>query len=161
MLVSEAIALIRERINDNYDTGYSDNILINYINDAVKYLAGAMIARHDPYLTKEYTVESVSGSNPIPDDFIRFAGGYPVKRKGNQFLIINGSPIVNTKYFYMPKNVSVPGDSIPFDEQVYQAIVINLACIYALNQHEFNVQQDEAMKQELEKIIVSALGAIE
>ena len=37
MLVSEAIEKIRRRINDEFDTGYNDEVLINYINHDKEY----------------------------------------------------------------------------------------------------------------------------
>ena len=56
MLVSEAIKTVRRRVNDEYDSGYSDDDIIGYLNDAIKYLASAMIVRCDPVLIKEYDI---------------------------------------------------------------------------------------------------------
>ena len=160
MLVSEAIQRIRNRTNDEFDTGYEDEVLINYINDSVKYLSHALIVRNDPILV-EALVLTADGGNSVPDNFVRFAGGYPVMRKGQKFYIVDGSSKVTTKYFFIPSEVASSSDTMPFEgNDTYQTIVVNLAVIYALNQHEFNVDRDTALRQELEQIITQALGAV-
>ena len=162
MLVSEAIKTVRRRVNDEYDSGYSDEDIIGYLNDAIKYLASAMIVRCDPVLIKEYDISGTSSNNPVPKNFARFAGGYPVRRNGSNFLVTDGSPIVTTKYFYYPDNVTDLTDELPFsDSNMLLTVIINLTCIYALNKHEFNVQQDEVLRNQLEDLINTALGAVE
>ena len=161
MLVSEAMKRIRYRINDDYNTGYLDDVLINYINDSIKYLSHALIARNDPILINELRV-SKNIENKVPDNFVRFAGGFPVVKKGKRFFLADDeSDYVNTKYFSIPRQVTSDSDELPFDcNDTYHAIIIDLAVIYALNQHEFNVERDTAMRQELEQIVTQALGAV-
>lgn len=161
MLVSEAMKRIRYRINDDSDTGYLDDVLINYINDSIKYLSHALIARNDPILINELRVSKNIG-NKVPDNFVRFAGGFPVVKKGKRFFLADDeSDYVNTKYFSIPREVASDSDELPFEgNDTYHAIIIDLAVIYALNQHEFNVERDTAMRQELEQIVTQALGAV-
>lgn len=162
MLVSEAMKRIRYRINDDSDTGYLDDVLINYINDSIKYLSHALIARNDPILINELRV-SKNIENKVPDNFVRFAGGFPVVKKGKRFFLADDdeSDYVNTKYFSIPSEVASDSDELPFEgNDTYHAIIIDLAVIYALNQHEFNVERDTAMRQELEQIVTQALGAV-
>lgn len=161
MLVSEAIKKIRNRTNDEFDTGYLDDVLINYINDSIKYLAHALIVRNDPILTETIVLTS-DGSNDVPTNFVRFAGGYPVMRKGSKLYIVDGSSKVTAKYFFIPSEVANSSDEMPFgNNDTYQTIIVNMASIYALNQHEFNVDRDTTLKQELEQIVTQALGAVE
>lgn len=160
MLVSEAIQYIRDKTDDNYDTGYSERVLIRYINDAIKYLAGALITRYDPLVCNDLVVDN-TGTTPVPKNFVRFAGGFPVKKHGNVFEIVDGSTTVNVRYFYMPDDLVNTTDSLPFtDIEHYDMVIVNLATVYALNQHEFNVNQDSTLKAQLEDIITQALGAV-
>lgn len=160
MLVSEAIQKIRNRINDEFDTGYLDDVMMNYINDSVKYLAHALIVRNDPILV-ETLVLTPESSNEVPANFVRFAGGYPIMRKGSRLYIVDGSSKVTAKYFFIPSEVSSVEDKMPFeDNDTYQTIIVNMASIYALNQHEYNVDRDTGLKQELEQIITQALGTV-
>jgi hypothetical protein len=158
MLVSKAISQIRERVNDEYDTGFTDTVLIDYINDAIKYLSAALINRNDPILAK--TVNVTSSSNSVPKNFVRTAGGFPVMRRGNKFYITDGSSMVTIKYFYMPDDVTAASQSLPFEDDAYCMIIVKLASIYAINQHEFNINQDEALRSQTEQLINQALGAV-
>ena len=159
MLVSEAMKRIRYRINDDSKTGYLDDVLINYINDSIKYLSHALIARNDPILINELRV-SKNIENKVPDNFVRFAGGFPVVKKGKRFFLADDeSDYVNTKYFSIPREVASDSDELPFEgNDTYHSIIIDLAVIYALNQHEWNVERDTAMRQELEQIVTQGLG---
>ena len=161
MLVSEAIEKIRRRINDEFDTGYSDEVLINYINDAKEYLSHALITKLNPELTKNIVIDSAV-VNTVPRNFVKFAGGFPVRRQGNLFHITDTTlPIVEVKYFFIPDDVLAVTDNMPFqNNDTYNMLIINLASIYALNQHEFDVNQDSALKQAIEGMIDNALGVI-
>lgn len=160
MLASEAMKRIRYRINDDLDTGYEDYVILNYINDAIKYLAHALIVRNDPILLESMTVKK-DEKNDVPERFVRFAGGYPIKRKGQYFYLADDSDYIEARYFFIPAEVASETDVLPFgDNDTYHMIIINLAVIYALNQHEFNVERDAALRQELEQIVTQALGAV-
>lgn len=160
MLVRDAINIIRGRINDEFDTGYEPGVLINYINDAIKYLSHALIARNEPVLVKWMELDS-SKENFVPNGFVRFAGGYPIRRLGDRFYVIDEKTTINAKYFCLPDEVKAEDDEMPFaNNDTYRAIICNLAAIYALNQHEFNVERDTAMRQELEQIIIQSLGTV-
>lgn len=160
MLVSEAISLLKERINDNFDTGFKDETLISYINDAITYLSSALISRNDPLLVREVYVD-YKGID-TPKNFVRFAGSYPIRVTGNKMLLLTPRIGLYARYFYMPDMVEEETDELPFkDNDTYDMLIIRLACIYALNQHEYNVQQDEALRNEIDGLISTALGAVE
>ena len=162
MLVSEAIEKIRRRINDELDTGYTDEVLINYINDAKEYLSHALITKLNPELTKNIVIDSAI-VNTVPRNFVKFAGGFPVRRQGNLFHITNPSlSTVVVKYFFVPDDVTSPADNMPFnDNDKYNMVIINMASIYALNQHEFNIQQDNLLVEQLNQLISETLGVVE
>lgn len=161
MLVSEAISQVRDRVNDEYDTGYTDEVLIQYLNKAVMYLTSALIARNDPIVTDYMDVDGTSEDNPVPKNYARLAGGFPVMIKGTNFHVVDGSPMVTIRFFYYPDNLVNLTDELPFKKnEVLQEVIIGIATIYALNQHEYNVQQDEALKAEIEGLIIQALGAV-
>lgn len=161
MLVSEAIAQIRARINDEYDTGYTDDLIIQYINNALTYIVSALIDRNDPSVTDYMDVDGTSEDNPVPKNFARFAGNFPVMIKGKNFHVVDGSVMVTVRFFFYPDRITAVTDELPFKGKEYlQDLLISLASVYALNQHEFNVQQDEVLKSQIEQLIVQALGAI-
>jgi hypothetical protein len=60
----------------------------------------------------------------------------------------------------MPDDVTAASQSLPFDDDAYCMIIVKLASIYAINQHEFNINQDEALRSQTEQLINQALGAV-
>lgn len=162
MLVSEAIERIRAKINDNYDTGYTDDLLIQYLNNALTYLVSALINRKDPSITDYMTVDGLSEDNPVPKNFAKFAGNFPVMIKGRNFHIVDNSVLCTVRFFFYPDRITSVTEELPFKNKEYlQDLLINIASVYALNQHEFNVQQDEALRSQIEQLIVQALGAVQ
>lgn len=155
MKVSDAIKSLRERTNDAQTIGYSEEVLLGYVNDAINFLSSVLIDRYDPIITKYLTVEA-DKINPVPKNFIKTAGGFPVRKSGDSFEIIDDSQTVKIKYFYTAENVTVD-DDIPFKHDLYDMIVVRLAAVYALNQYEFDTQQDQALIDRLNEVITSAL----
>lgn len=155
MKVIDAIEQVRKRANDEFSTGYSDTVLLGYLNDGINFLSSVLIDRLDPILTKTQLITR-AGPNQVPKNFLKTAGGFPVKKSGDQFEIIDGSAAVTIKYFYTAPNVTL-GDELPFQHDLYDMIIVRLAVVYALNQHEFDVTQDQGLIDRLNEVITSAL----
>lgn len=155
MKVVDAVKSLRERINDAQSLGYSEEILLGYINDAINFLSSVLIDRFDPIVTSNLMIDATT-VNPVPKNFIKMAGGFPVKKSGAVFEIIDGSPVIEIKYFYTAENVTII-DDLPFDHDLYDMIIIRLAAVYALNQNEFDIQQDQSLIDRLNEVITSAL----
>jgi hypothetical protein len=160
--VTDAIKTVRKRVNDEYESGYSDDVLLGYINDALSYLGSALVSILNPSMIKEIVINEAeipaeSTTKLIPKNFVKTAGKYPIRITGNTFEIMDGSKQIRIRYFATFDTVTYD-DEFPFANALYDTVVIKLACIYALNQHEFDTAQDQALTEQLNSIIVSMLN---
>lgn len=154
MNVQSAITTIKNRINDLTGTGYTTAIIIDYLNDAINYVSSKMVEVNHPLLLRDI---SVTNAMVVPDNFVKFAGTYPIRRTGQILSIIDGSETVDAKYYRSLDNVVLNGD-MPLNDPIYTSLIIQVTCIYALNKNEFDTSQDAGLVQELEKTISTVLG---
>lgn len=161
MKVLNAIDMLRKRVNDEYESGYSDDVLLGYLNDALGYLGSALISVLNPSMIKEIVIDESENpaeltTNLIPKNFVKTAGNYPIRITGSTFEIMDGSKQIRIRYFATFDNVTNE-DDFPFKNALYDTVVIKLACIYALNQHEFDTAQDQVLAEKLNAVILDML----
>lgn len=157
MLVSEAVTELRNKINDEAADGdFTDAELISFLNEGIAYISSYLITASNPITTKKATI-SASGT-AVPDDFVKMAGFFPVKISGNVLDLIDVSKPVTIKYFANIPSVKLATDALPFKNSTFNIALIRIASIYALNQMQFNVAQDQAITTELLNLVNSAFG---
>ena len=156
MKVLSVIDMLRKRVNDEYESGYSDDVLLGYLNDALAYLSSALISLNHPSMVKEVVLDETSSNNILPENFVKTAGNYPIKITGNTFKVMDGSINLTIRYFSAFDNVTYE-DDLPLQNALYETVVIKLACIYALNQHEFDTTQDQVLAEKLNAVILDML----
>lgn len=154
MLVSEAITEIRNKINDRDKVGLDDSELLSYFNEAVQYVAAALIANKSPEMVKETTINATTYT--LPNEFVQFCGKYPVKRTGNSIKINSTLPI--TVRYFCSLSPLVTTDTVPFINSALTQVTIKVACLYANAQEHLDVTQDKALQQELAQAIASSMS---
>lgn len=155
MNVTEAIRQIKDRVNDMTTTGYSSSMILGYINDALSYLSYRMAAVCHPALVQDMTI---TDGMPVPSGFIKFVGTEPVRRTGMVFHILDESDTIAARAYIELGTVGLQ-DDIPLKEPAYISMLLQLASIYALNQHEYNDTQDAALAKELQAAVDPVMGA--
>ena len=75
MLVSEALAQMDSELRNDVNQDYSTQEKIHYINRAI-YTVGSIMATLNHHATIVTT--TIKKDDPIPADFLSFAGVYPV-----------------------------------------------------------------------------------
>jgi len=154
MTLSEIRNLVRTRIKDDIKLTYKDDELNRYINDAIGFLNAELISINDPLMAKSLQVVD---KTPIPSDFVRLAGQYPLYISDNLFHTYNPDDNFIILYFAAKPLVTNDNDTIPFSETETN-IIIQLAAIYALNRNEFATEQDERLLNMLRQIVRTAKG---
>ena len=153
MTRKEIIQLVRQHINDEQATAFTENgnleepagtkELLIYLDRAVDAYSRRQAGAGDIRLLKEAALKN---GDLLPPDFLSFAGNVPVS-------VVHGYvrwfyPYAEgerraARYFARLPYVSAYGDDDVLDYQHDQEIAIAaLAAIYALNKHEANVSQD-------------------
>ena len=150
MTKKEIIQLVRQHINDEQATAFTDggnleepsgtNELIAYLDRAVDAYSQRQADARDARLLKRMTLSSGAA---LPEDFLKFAGCVPVDVTGGVASFYGEMATLPVKYYARLPYVSAYGDNATLPYQREQALTIAaLAAIYALNKHEANVSQD-------------------
>ena len=162
MTYNEIVTQLRRLLSDEQGTGFSESEtledphgeleLVSYLDRAVHAYSHQQAELRNPLFMKRMSI--VDGNN-VPDDFIKFCGAVPVKIEGGKIQYfgeaetigqIGGNPV---NYFArLPLVSSYSGtDVLPYSNE--QCIrLTELARVYAMNKHEYNIQQDLALLNE-------------
>ena len=147
---NQMLAMVRKLIADEQGVGFSKDAgtadnpqgtqeLQNYLNRAVNEYSKRQAASKDVRLMKE---ADVTDGSTLPEDYISFCGGMPVKVLGRTVKFYIPAQSISVRYFARLPYVNSVGDGeeLPYEED--QAIAIcALAAIYALNKHEYDISR--------------------
>lgn len=151
----DVIREARKRITDVDELVYPNEELISYLNQAIDFLNGFLIASNKAEMLKELTV---GDGTAVPEDFSgKYAGYFPVREVGEVFKLQIGSTPVVIRYFANRPHVAETTDTVPFKAQ-YKSILVQLVSIYAPNRNGYIIDQDKALLKDLLDVMVSGQG---
>ncbi|GHV57161.1 hypothetical protein FACS1894216_21570 [Synergistales bacterium] len=151
MTRNEVITLVRSLISDEQASGFvggdgnleqpeGTNELLNYLDRAVDAWSEERSAANDIRFLSEF---NVSDGDPLPSDFIRFAGLVPFDVTDNIIRYYWDVSPLRAKYYRRGRHFSA---MVPEEETGYnlkdERRLAAMCAIYALNKHEFDVSQD-------------------
>lgn len=143
-------AALRNRLSDSLETGYDDDELIAYINDAINFVWHVLIDNNyyevigDTTFTKEI--------NEVPEDWYRATNQAPLLVRNNKVEVYGTIPYP-VRYYRKPQFVSKTTDELPFKNEAFSNILAQLTVISAMSNHEFNMD----VEQDLVEAIVGLL----
>ena len=151
MNIANTINDIRARISDNDGIEYTDKEIVGYINDALFAVWLQLKAIRCKDVINSIDITAVSQAKPL--DFFDFTNRQPVVSYGDNFEVYGDLPILKATYFTKSPHINV-GDTIVsvFDDN-YDSAVVQIACLYALNRNEFNIQQDQSLVAQVKGLI--------
>jgi len=151
MTRQQIISLVRQLISDEQEVGFTaggeklekpegTDELLNYLDRATDTYSEERAAAGDIELLKAL---EVNDDDPLPEDFIKFAGLVPIDVVGNKMSFYGDATTLRVKYFARMEHMSKMGedDELPYNLDECRKFAA-LAAIYALNKHEFTVSQD-------------------
>ena len=156
MTVDQAVARIKAATHDISDE-YSTDRCIEFINTAAQQVGAWLCAAKWAPMVKE--VEINEGAD-VPANFMVACGQFPVRvTNGTAHILDPDIETLRFRYFATPSLVENTTDTMPFDgyDQL-QEVVIKSAIILALNENEYDVTTDNAIKQELVQAIAGGMG---
>ena len=129
--VNDLLIRVRLRLNDMQKIKFSDEELIQYLNEAIDNVCGELAMDLNTDIIRSFTL---TGTTPIlkPINFIKFVGKCPVityadednvlyfKHLDNEF-----NDILEVFYYATFDKVSKLDDILPFKKFIYQTMLVN------------------------------------
>lgn len=151
MNIKKTINDIRVRISDNDEIEYTDSELVGYINDALFAIWLQLKAVKNKEVVRR--IDVTANNQAKPNDFFYFTARYPIVCIGDRFETYGQLPINDVTYYSKSPKVSVTDVDVSVFGDNYDSAIVQVACLYALNRNEFNIQQDHSLANEVRGLI--------
>ena len=158
MNVEQAITRIKVATHDISDE-YSDNRCIEFLNTAIQEISGMLVAAKFPGMVQEMQLHN---GDRLPDNYMHSCGTYPVRVTDGSvtFLSDEYGEAIRFRYYANPSLIELVSDDMPFAQyDQMQEVIVKTAIILALNENEYDISQDTAIRQELLQAIAGGMGA--
>ena len=150
MTKTEMLTKLRILLSDAQEVGYpEDSELLDYLDRATVYYSERMIAVKDPSMLKKM---DVVGCLALPNDFVALAGQHPVQITGRHMDYYGDVPYRVTYWanLVLPSSLALDSDVIPHTS-AQDAIILELARVFALNRNEYDLTQDLTLNEVWQK----------
>lgn len=153
MKIADAIKRIKIATHDAVDE-YSEAHCLDFLNYAIQQAASMLIAGGYMPLTKEVILKDGSY---LPHNFMKQCGKYPICVTSNRIKLLEGNEI-RFRYFATPERITEMDLDLPFPNEALNEAIVQLAIVLALNENEFDTQQDTALMSAFQQAVAGALG---
>ncbi|MBF1762511.1 MAG: hypothetical protein HXP18_01055 [Veillonella sp.] len=135
-------AAFRNRLSDNLQSGYDNDELIAYINDAINFMWHVLIKNgyYEVIGDAEFTAEE----NNLPTDWYRATNQAPVLIKPPKAIVYGKRPI-KVRYYKRPPQMREVTDTLPFTNNAFNNLIGQLVIILAMSNHGFNMDVEQDM----------------
>ena len=128
---NEVLIKIRRNIDDMQKIKFSDEELIDLLNNAIDVLSDKLITEHDPEMIKTATI---NGQTEVlkPLNAIKFAGNYPVQiiPRADSFYFKHLDPdfssSLSVRYYASKPSITSIADMSPFTKHTHIAELVNM-----------------------------------
>lgn len=135
-------AAFRNRLSDNLQSGYDNDELIAYINDAINFMWHVLIKNgyYEVIGDAEFTAEE----NNLPPDWYRATNQAPILIKPPKAIVYGKRPI-KVRYYKRPPQMREVTDTLPFTNNAFNNLIGQLVIILAMSNHGFNMDVEQDM----------------
>lgn len=135
-------AAFRNRLSDNLQSGYDNDELIAYINDAINFIWHVLIKNgyYEVIGDAEFTAEE----NNLPTDWYRATNQAPILIKPPKAIVYGKRPI-KVRYYKRPPQMREVTDTLPFTNNAFNNLIGQLVIILAMSNHGFNMDVEQDM----------------
>ena len=145
---------IRQRVSDAIETGYTDDELLAYINDAINMAWGVMIQTDYDEITGYLTMNE--RKIEIPKDYWMPTGKPPVQRY-NHMLYCYGDLPCTFRYWTRPKFLRTLHDTLPQGTAWFNSALLNLVAqmvvTLAMQNHGFDMGAEMDFTTSIAKLL--------
>lgn len=160
MKLITAINRIRAGAHD-ISSEYSRDDLINFLNTVTQQAAAMMVAGGYHELIREITLHN---GDFAPTNMMKTCGTYPIKITAGQISFLDPTETtIQYRYFVTPDNIPLDATDnyeLFFSNDAVNEAIIRQATILALNQNEYNVQQDTSLYGAFQQAITAAMTQV-
>lgn len=135
-------AAFRNRLSDNLQSGYDNDELIAYINDAINFMWHVLIK--NGYYEVIGDVEFTAEENNLPTDWYRATNQAPILIKPPKAIVYGKRPI-KVRYYKRPPQMREVTDTLPFTNNAFNNLIGQLVIILAMSNHGFNMDVEQDM----------------
>lgn len=135
-------AALRDRLSDNLQSGYEDQELIAYINDAINFIWHVLI--DNGYYEVVGDVTFTQANAKAPEDWYKATNQAPVIVRGDDVEVYGNLPL-KVRYYKKPKFVYTDADQLPFKNDAFNNIISQLVIVLAMSNHGFNMDVEQDM----------------
>lgn len=158
MNLGQAIERIKSATHD-VDNEYTKKDCINFLNVAMQQAASLLITGNYPETFRKVLLHN---GDYLPKNIIKSAGNYPIAITAGRVEILDSDiSEIEFRYFATPDNIPEDAEDyyeLPFNNDAINMAIIRQAIILALNQNEYNIQQDNALQSSLMQAISVAMN---
>ena len=158
MNVEQAIARIKAATHDISDE-YSNARCIEFLNTATQEISGMLVAAKFPAMVQEMQLHD---GDTLPDNYMHACGTFPIRITDGRVAFLSGEygEAIRFRYYANPVLIELVSDAMPFDgHDPIQEVIVKTAILLALNENEYDISQDTAIRQELLQAIAGGMGA--
>lgn len=145
---------IRQRVSDAIETGYTDDELLAYINDAINMVWGVMIQMDYDEIAGYMTMDE--RKIEIPKDYWAPTGKPPVQRY-NHMLYCYGDLPCTFRYWTRPKFLRTLQDTLPQGTAWFNSALLNLVAqmvvTLAMQNHGFDMGAEMDFTTSIAKLL--------
>lgn len=140
---------------------YSREDCVGFLNTAIQLAGNFLASLNSAEIVQEAVLKN---GDFVPKNIVRFCGNYPIKVTFNQVEMLDEDvDELKVRYLATPTMIPVASEdayTLPFKNDAINEAVVRYSIILALNQNEFNVQQDTALYTTLQQAISDAIQGV-
>jgi len=146
MLVSELLskAAVKDRLSDTLDTGYEDNELLAYLNDAINVIWNFLISSN--YYECIGDITFTVSSTELPSDWYKVTNQAPIIINGSTATVYGVLPLT-VRYYKRAPQLTALTDTMPFKNDAISNIAAQLLVVLAMTNHGYNMDTERDIAQ--------------
>lgn len=154
MKIEKAIAALKDATHDISDE-YTTDECLGFLNTSIQQVSHLLIAGNSPQMVLEIKIHDLED---LPSDYVKSAGTYPIRITGQRIKFLDEAmDYIRFRYFATkPQLEGITGD-MPFIHEHLNDVAVKGAVLLALNQNEYDIQQDKALVDEIKQVIAQGM----
>lgn len=141
---------VKSRLSDSLETGYSDEELVSYLNDAINFIWHVLIAHKYYEVIGDITLKEKE--TPLPDDWYKETNQAPIIVRDG---VINcyGALPQDIRYYMKPPRIKTKSSNIPIENWGILDLATQIMIVLAMSNHGFDMQTESDFAQAIVQVI--------